>query len=87
LDRRRHDGIEKGSTDVECRRTGHAAPLALTLVGAAGAIVLAISVAADSDVAAIIGGIALAAGLLATTIVSHMDVDYPIFRRLDNLEK
>ena len=66
---------------------GHAAPLALTLIGAAGAIALAVGVAADSDVAAIIGGIALAVGLLATTVVSHMDIDYSIFRRLDNLEK
>ena len=66
---------------------GHAAPLVLTLVGAAGAIALAVGAAANSDVAAIIGGIALAVGLLATTVVSHTDIDYPIFRRLDNLEK
>ncbi len=66
---------------------GHAAPLAVTLVGAAGAIVLAVGVAADSDVAAIIGGIVLAEGLLATTVVTHMAIDYPLFRRLDNLEK
>jgi membrane protein YdbS with pleckstrin-like domain len=66
---------------------GHAAPLALTLVGAAGAILLAVGVAADSDVAAIIGGIVLAVGLLATTVVTHMAIDYSLFRRLDNLEK
>ena len=66
---------------------GHAAPLVLTLVGAAGAIALAVGVAADSDVAAIIGGIALAVGLLATTVVTHMEIDYSVFRRLDNLEK
>ncbi|MCH8947112.1 MAG: hypothetical protein IH789_05720 [Acidobacteria bacterium] len=66
---------------------GHAAPLVLTLVSAAGAIALAVGVAADSDVAAIIGGIALAVGLLATTVVSHMNIDYSIFSRLDNLEK
>ena len=66
---------------------GHAAPLVPALVGAAGAIVLAIGVAADSDVAAVIGGIVLAVGLLATTAVYHIAIDYPIFRRLDNLEK
>jgi len=66
---------------------GHAAPLVPALVGAAGAIVLAVGVAADSDVAAVIGGIVLAAGLLATTAVYHIAIDYPIFRRLDNLEK
>ena len=66
---------------------GHAAPLAVTLVGAVGAIVLAVGVAADSDVAAVIGGIVLAVGLLATTVVTHTAIDYPIFGRLDNLEK
>lgn len=66
---------------------GHAAPLVPTLVGAVGAIVLAVGVAADSDVAAIIGGIVLAVGLLATTVVTHTVIDYLIFRRLDNLEK
>ena len=66
---------------------GHATPLVVTLVGAAGALALAVGVAADSDVAAIIGGIALAVGLLATTVVSHMNIDYSIFSRLDNLEK
>ena len=66
---------------------GHAAPLVPALAGAAGAIVLAIGVASDSDVAAIIGGIVLAVGLLATVVVSHMAVDYGIYSRLDNLEK
>jgi hypothetical protein len=66
---------------------GHTAPLVPALVGAAGAIVLAIGAAADSDIAAIIGGIVLAVGLLATTLVYHTAIDYPIFRRLDDLEK
>lgn len=66
---------------------GHAAPLLPALVGAAGAIVLAIGVAADSDAAALIGGIVLAVGLVATTVAYHLAIDYGIFRRLDDLEK
>ena len=66
---------------------GHAAPLVPSLAGAVGAIVLAIGVASDSDIAAIIGGIVLAVGLLATVVVSHMAIDYGIFKRLDDLEK
>ena len=66
---------------------GHAAPLVPSLAGAAGAIALAIGVAADSDVAAIIGGIVLAVALLATTLAYHMAIDYGIFKRLDELEK
>jgi hypothetical protein len=66
---------------------GHAAPLVPSLAGAVGAIVLAIGVAADSDVAAIIGGIVLAVALSATTLAYHMAIDYGIFKRLDELEK
>ena len=66
---------------------GHAAPLIHSLAGAVGAIVLAIGVSADSDVAAIIGGVALAVGLLATTVLSHMAIDYGVYSRLDKLEK
>ena len=66
---------------------GHAAPLVPSLAGAAGAIVLAIGVAADSDVTAILGGIALAVGLLATTLAYHIAIDYGIYKRLDDLEK
>lgn len=66
---------------------GHAAPLLPALLAAAGAVVLAIGVAADSDVASIIGGVILAAGLLAMTVVNHVTVDYGIFDRLDKLEK
>jgi hypothetical protein len=80
-------GLRRVLQTANADERGHAAPLVITLVSAAGAIALAVGVAADSDVAAIIGGIALAVGLLATTVVSHMDIDYSIFRRLDNLEK
>ena len=66
---------------------GHAAPLVPSLAGAAGAVVLAIGVAADSDVAAIVGGVVLAVGLLATTLAYHMAIDYGIYKRLDDLEK
>ena len=72
---------------VNADERGHVAPLVPALAGAAGAIALAIGVAADSDVAACIGGVVLAVGLLATTVVNHMAVEYGIFRRLDNLEK
>jgi hypothetical protein len=66
---------------------GHAAPLIPSLAGAAGAVVLAIGVAADSDVAAIVGGAVLAVGLLATTLAYHVAIDYGIYKRLDDLEK
>ena len=76
--------IPRAANDDE---RGHAAPLVPSLAGAAGAIVLAIGAASDSDVAACIGGIVLAVGLLATVVVSHMTIDYGIYKRLDDLEK
>jgi hypothetical protein len=66
---------------------GHAAPALLALVGAAGAVALGIGVAADSDVLAIIGGIATAAGILLGALAAHMTVDYDMYRRLEELEK
>lgn len=69
------------------REEGHAGPLIPALVGAAGAIVLAIGAAGDSDVTAIVGGIVLAVGLLGTTVVHHVTIEYEFFTRLDNLEK
>jgi uncharacterized membrane protein YebE (DUF533 family) len=72
---------------VNTDERGHAAPLVPALAGAAGAIVLAIGVAADSSAAAIIGGIVLAVGLLATSLVYHIAIDYDIYKRLNDLEK
>jgi hypothetical protein len=66
---------------------GHAAPLIPALAGTAGAIALAIGAAADSDVTAIIGGVVLAVGLLGTTVVHHLTIEYDFFKRLDKLEK
>jgi len=66
---------------------GHAAPALLSLIGAAGAIGLGIGVATDSDVLAIIGGVGVAAGLLVGNVLSHMTIDYDVYRRLEDLEK
>ncbi len=69
------------------REDGHTAPLITTIAGAAGAIVLAIGAAADSTVTAVIGGVVLAVGLLGTTVLQHLTIEYDLFKRLDNLEK
>lgn len=66
---------------------GHAMTLPGPLLGGAGAILLGIGVANDSGVLAIIGGIVLAVGLLAASLLSHMGVEYGIFGRLEELEK
>jgi len=57
------------------------------MVGAAGAIILAIGAAGDSGLFAIIGGIVLAIGIVVTFLLNHSTVDYDIYRRLEELEK
>jgi hypothetical protein len=66
---------------------GHGITLVGALIGAIGAILLAIGSANDTGVLAIIGGIVLSVGLVAMLLLQHMGVDYDIFARLDKLEK
>ena len=66
--------------------SGHALAGLAALVGAAGAIVLAIGAMNDNDATTIIGGIILAAGVLGVGLLEHMTVDYKIFDRLNKLE-
>ena len=66
---------------------GHAAPIPGALLGGAGAILLGIGAANDTGALAIAGGIVLAVGLMATLMLSHMTIEYGIFKRLDDIEK
>lgn len=66
---------------------GHVGPYPGALLGAVGAILLGISVAADSGILAIIGGIVLAVGLFAAFTLNHSMVEYEFYRRLEALEK
>ena len=69
------------------REEGHAITLPGSLLSGAGAILLAVGAANDSGVLAIVGGILLAVGMLATSVLAHMGIEYGIFSRLDELEK
>ena len=72
---------------IEHGEEGHGMPLVGVLIGAVGAIVLAIGAANDTGALAITGGIVLAVGLLATLVIQHMTVEYGIYDRLEKLEK
>ena len=72
---------------IEHGEEGHGMPLIGALIGAAGAIVLAIGAANDTGVLTIAGGIILAVGLIAMLVIQHMTVEYGIYDRLDKLEK
>lgn len=65
---------------------GHAITLPGTLAGMIGAILLAVGAVNDQDVLTIIGAVVLAGGLLATSLLQHMGIEYGIFGRLDEIE-
>lgn len=65
---------------------GHVAPGVGALIGGAGAILLGIGAANDTGWLAILGGIVLAAGMLATLLINHLLVEYAIYDRLNALE-
>ncbi len=66
---------------------GHGMILIGPIIGAAGAIALAIGAANDTGVLAIAGGIVLAVGLVGMLLGQHMVVDYDVYDRLNKLEK
>jgi len=65
---------------------GHVTAGVGTLIPAAGAILLAIGAAGNTDWLTIVGGIVLALGVIAAGVLHHQGVDYGIFGRLDKLE-
>jgi len=65
---------------------GHAVPAIGTLVAAAGAVVLMIGAAGDTDWLTIVGGIVLAVGIIGAGLLHHTTVDYEMYGRLEKLE-
>ena len=72
---------------LERNEEGHAAPLLLAIVAAAGAIALGIGASEDSSIVAIVGGVVLGLGVVGAIIANHMTIDYDIYSRLNDLEK
>ncbi len=66
---------------------GHIGPAAGGFVGAIGAVLLGIGAANDTGWLAIVGGVVAGIGLLAGHVYGHMEIDYKVWERLDNLEK
>jgi hypothetical protein len=66
---------------------GHAVGLLGPLVAAAGAILLACGAADGSERLDIIGGIVIAVGILAGSVIHHARIEWPIYHRLDEIEK
>jgi len=64
---------------------GHVAPAAGTLLGVAGAIILAIGAASDRGLVTIIGGVVLALGVIGVGAMHHHTVDADLYGRIDKL--
>ena len=69
------------------REEGHGITLPGTLAGMVGAVLLAVGAVNNQDILTIIGGVVLAGGLLAASLLQHMGVEYEIYGRLDEIEK
>ncbi len=69
------------------REEGHGVTLPGTLAGMVGAVLLAVGAVNNQDVLTIIGGVVLAVGILAASLLQHMGVEYEIYGRLDEIEK
>ena len=65
---------------------GHLGPVPGVLVAAAGTVLLGIGAANDTGALAVIGGIVAGVGLIATSVMHHMKVEYDIYKRLNDLE-
>lgn len=65
---------------------GHAITLPGVLAGMVGAILLAVGAAINQDVLTIIGGVVLAVGLLAWSLLQHTGIEYGIYDRIDKME-
>ena len=65
---------------------GHGITLPGTLAGMVGAVLLAIGAVNKQDLLTIIGGIVLAVGLLASSLLQHMGIEYGIYDRIDKIE-
>jgi hypothetical protein len=66
---------------------GHVYPALTGAVAAVGAILLTVAVTGDNDTLAWIGGVVMAVAFVGGSLVEHMQMDYPVYARLEALEK
>jgi hypothetical protein len=59
----------------------------MSLIAAAGAVLLGVGAANGAGALAVVGGIVLATGLVLTVLVHHVAIEWRIMERLDRLEK
>jgi hypothetical protein len=79
--------IRTNERHVRRGEEGHVGTVPGLTIGAAGAIALGIGAASGMGWLAITGGVVLAVGIFAASVLNHMKVDYDVFARLEKLEK
>jgi predicted outer membrane lipoprotein len=66
---------------------GHVYPAASAVLGIIGAMLLAVAITGGNDTIAWIGGVVLALSFVVKVTYEHIKMDYPVYARLDALEK
>ena len=66
--------------------SGHLIKVVTALLGAVGVIVLAVGITGDSDALVWIGAAVVAVAFVNAGVVEHTQLEYPVFKRLDDLE-
>lgn len=66
--------------------SGHNAPFGAMVLGVVAAVALTWGIVGDIDWLTIVGGVALGLGVIASTSLTHVEVDYSVLRRLEALE-
>ncbi|MBI2765153.1 MAG: hypothetical protein HYX53_04485 [Chloroflexi bacterium] len=65
---------------------GHGVPLLGALIAGIGTIALGIGAANDTGWLSVTGGIVAFVGTVAMLVLSHLTIDYDIYRRIETLE-
>ena len=79
--------IHKYFVRIRDEERGHLEVGGPSLIGAVGAILLAIGAAGGTDWLTIAGGVVLAVGIFLAGLARHRFIDYDVWRRLDKLDK
>jgi len=66
--------------------SGHMIKAITAMLGAAGAIVLAVGITGDNDALVWIGAVVVAVAFVNAGFIEHTKIEYPVLKRLDDLE-
>ena len=72
---------------IDRAEEGHVWVYPAPVVAGIGAILLGVGAANEAGPLCVIGGVVMAVGIVAGAVLQHTQIDYPVYRRLDDLDK